>query len=193
MKKSLFYLTAVASLATLFSMMTAFAQQPAATGVPGQGMRAQMATQANPLARLTRALERAGAPALSSAEETQLNTMITNFRDANKPQAPGSALQTARLNLENAIVSGDSAGATTQVGIIVTEQNAAMAARMKAHASFAIDVVNVLKTNGQLDLLVKQFGNSGVARLAMSLAGGPGFGQGFGGGQRAMMMRRQPR
>ena len=99
MKKSVLNLMLLAVLVSVVAVMAAFAQQPAAAGAMGQRMGAQMGAQADPLARLTRALERAGAPALSSAEETQLKTLITNFRDANKPQAPGSALQTAHLNL----------------------------------------------------------------------------------------------
>jgi hypothetical protein len=141
-------------------------------------MAARTAVQANPLAGLTRILERAGAPPLSADEQTQLTTLITNFRNANVPQPPNDAVKTAHQNFENAILSGDSSGAASQVAIIVNNQTAEATARMQAQANFAIEVVKVLRANGQVDPLLKQIGDAGVVRLAMSLAGGPGMGRG---------------
>jgi len=126
---------------------------------------------------LKRALEAAGAPALTATQETQLNTLISDFRTSNTPQPPSSAVQAARLAYENAIVSGDLNGAGTQIKVLVDDRVSRENARMTAVAKFAISALSVLGTNpDQTKLLLKQFGNRGVVRMIESLAGGPGMG-----------------
>jgi hypothetical protein len=153
-----------------------------------QRMPARMGAPVSPLTRLARVLEQAGAPALGTDEQTQLTTLITNFRSANAPQPPSDAVKTAHQNFDNAILSGDSTGAASQVAILVNNQSTEATARMQAQANFAIEVIKILRANGQVDPLLKQIGEAGVVRLAMSLAGGPGVGGRM--GQGAMWMRR---
>jgi hypothetical protein len=132
------------------------------------------------LAGLKNALEIAGAPALSSTQESSLTALIAEFRSAHKPPQ-NTALQTARTAYENAILSGDSATAASQAVVIGNTQSVEMVQRESDAAVFAINVVNILKTqSGQLDALISKMGSSGAVRLLMNLVGGPG-GPGRGG------------
>ena len=164
------------SVVVVFSLavLPALAQQaPAAAGGPGQRVLAPLAPQPYPLARLRNALQQAGAPALTTDEETQIKTLVTNFRTANKPEAPSTALQSAHREYDNAILNGDSPAATAQATIIVNNQTANALARMKARANFGIAVIKLLRDNKQADLLLKWMGSNGLVQLAMSLIEGP--------------------
>ncbi len=186
MKRSIILTTLVLVLFSAVAAAPAPAQQGPAAGA-GRRMAARMAAQADPLSRLANILERAGAPALTTDEQTQLTTLITNFRNANAPQPPSDAVKSAHQNLDNAVLSGDATGAAAQVTVIVSNQSAQTTARMQAQANFAIDVIKILRANGQIDPLLKQFGDAGVVRMAMSLAAGPGWGAGM--RQGALRMR----
>ncbi|HYK92285.1 MAG TPA: hypothetical protein VE398_26225 [Acidobacteriota bacterium] len=153
----------------------------------GQRMLAQSTTPAGRLAGLKRALQTAGATPLTADQETQINGLITNFRASRTPASPNPDVQAARRTLDDAILRGQYDAAAAQT--IVNGMTANIPARLEAQSNFAISVVKVLAT-GQVDLLVKQFGNARVVRLIESLAGGPGFGPGAG-PRRAMGMRRQ--
>jgi hypothetical protein len=152
------------------ALMTGVSAAMAQTGLPAR----------DDLAGLKNALEIAGAPALTSTQDSSLKTLIADFRNASKP-SPNTALQTARAAYENAILSGDNATAASQALVIGSAQSAEMVKRESDAAIFAIHVVNILKTEGgQLEALIAKMGSSGTARLLLSLAGGPG-GPGRGG------------
>ena len=142
-------------------------------------------TTFDPLNRLKQALSTAGAPALTSAQETRINTLITNFRNAHPRPTPSATLDTARSEYDKAVINADIGAAAIQAGIIASEMSAASTARLKDEATFAIDVVKELRTNGdQVGALTKSIGTTGTARLILGLAGGmggPGRGpRGFG-------------
>ena len=130
--------------------------------------RAQTQTTRDPLVGLKRALQEAGAAALTSPQETSLNALITAFRAAHQTHpAPGADVQNARTAYDNAILSQDGASAANSLQ------------RQTDLANFGIDVVKVLTSGGdQVAPLVTRFGSSGAVRLLLSLAGGPGFGRG---------------
>jgi hypothetical protein len=133
------------------------------------------------LARLKGALQDAGAPELSSAQETTLNALITSFRTAHQPVAD-TAVETARNAYRDAILNGSSAAAVTQAQIIANAEATRTLQVQTDAAVFGINVLNVLKTNGsQVSALTGKFGTSGLVRLVLSLAGGPG-GPGMRGG-----------
>jgi hypothetical protein len=138
---------------------------------------------------LNNALAAAGATALTSAQQTAIATLITNFRDSQAPPAQSTTASAARTAYETAILAGDSQTAVSQIPTIANEMAANNKARMTATAGFCIEVIKLLDS-GQLSLLVKQDGISGVVRLVESLAGGPGMGGGRGPG---MMGMRPPR
>jgi hypothetical protein len=135
------------------------------------------------LAGLKNALQNAGAPALTSEQENTINTLIGNFRSAHKP-SQNSALQTARTAYENAILAADSATAVSQAQVIGNVQAAEIVKRESDAAIFAINAVQILKTqSGQLDALITKMDSSGTARLLLSLVAGPsGPGRGGPGG-----------
>ena len=134
----------------------------------------------DPLGRLKNALQEANATALTSAQETSLTALITNFQTARETRpTPSTAEQNARTAFDTAILNQDSAGAAAQAAIIATEQGVNSIQRQKDLANFGIEVVKILRTGGdQVNPLITRFGSSGAARLILSLAGGPGFGPG---------------
>ena len=141
---------------------------------------AQTRIPRDPLAHLKNALQEAGAPALTSAQETALDALITAFRSAHQtPPTPGTAVQSARAAYDNAILNQDNAGAAAQAAIIANDQAANSLQRQTELANFGIEVIKVLKSSGdQVTPLVTRFGTGGAVRLVLSLAGGPGFGRG---------------
>lgn len=142
---------------------------------------AQPGHQRDPLGFLKHALTEANAPALSTDQETQLTTLITNFRNANKPTGPDETLKAAHAAYAAAILAGDTAAAQAQAGIIASKMAELSGARLQAQAKFDTDVIAILKAGGQLDPLKQKFGDEHVVGLVSSLAGGPGFGgPGFG-------------
>lgn len=134
----------------------------------------------DPLGFLKRAITEANAPALTSDQETQLNTLITNFRNA-QPTEPDEALKAAHAAYAAAILASDLATAQAQAAIIANRSAELSNARLQAQAKFDIDVLAVLKSGGQLDPLKQKFGDRLVG-IVGSLVGGTPFGGGRPGG-----------
>ena len=151
-------------------------------------------TPRDPLAPLKRALAAANAPALTTQQEDQLNSLITAFQAGRTQPGPDATIKAAQQAYDNAILAGDLATAQSQAGILANQITSHMTSRLQAETSFKVQVVNSLKTNGdQLNLLVQHFGADRVSRMLSMLAGfgrrgpGPGFkgGRGFGEGRGA--------
>jgi len=123
---------------------------------------------------LKRALAEAGAPALTSEQETQLNALITNFRSA-KPAGHDETLEAARKAYDAALLAGDLTAAQAQATIIASRTAELSGARLQASTKFQIEVVAALKSGGQLDALKQKLGDERVVGLIGSLAGGPPF------------------
>lgn len=145
------------------------------------GASAQTATKVfDPLRGLKKALADANALALSTTQETQINDLITTLQSALQ-QVSHDQLQAAYDAMNAAVLAGDQATANAQAAIISNLENAAETANLKAEIKFKLDVIAVLKTNGdQAGLLRTKFGDSGFLRILDSLAGhGPGRGGRF--------------
>ena len=141
-------------------------------GPPGQRGPAQ---PPDALRQLNDALQRAGAPPLTTDQAQQIRALIQDFRASSRPAPPSSAVQQARGSYEAAILKGDLAAATAQIPTLVREQTANAPARMQAEAALAINVLQVLRTNGdQLALLQKSLDGNQLARLLLSMAGAGG-------------------
>jgi hypothetical protein len=126
---------------------------------------------------LESALSGAGAAALTTSQEEQLKTLISDFRSSQKPPAPSEAAQTARASYDNAIVACDASAAAAQIPVLVAEQTSNAISRMQAQISFSINVIQILQANAnQLNLLQQYLGAGRLVRLIGSLAGGPGGG-----------------
>jgi hypothetical protein len=168
----------------VFAVGSAFAQ-------PGPGP--------NPLARLNRQLAKAGAPALTAAQESGLTGLITAFLNAHQPPQPNPTVQAAQNALATAVLNQDKTGAAAQVTIISNAQADRLMQIERDRADFGIEVAKILRTNGDaVALLIKSIGVNGTARLLMSLAPprGPGMGAGqpapgMGGGGRMGGLGRQ--
>lgn len=142
---------------------------------------ANSVSQRDALRSLKRAITEANAPALTADQETQLNTLITAYRDA-LPDEPDEALEAAREAFDAAILAGNLTAAQAQATIIANRSAELSKIRLQALAKFQIDVQAVLKAGGQWELLKTKFGERLVG-IVGSLAGGPGFGgRGPGGG-----------
>lgn len=130
---------------------------------------------------LKHALTEANAPALTSQEETDLNTLVTNFHQS-QPHGPDQTLQAAHTAYNNAILAGDLATAQAQATVIANHTAALGNTRLQAEAKFDADVLTILKNGGQFDPLKQKLGDH-VLGVINSLVGGPPFGgPGFGPG-----------
>ncbi len=155
-------------MVVIFSLLCLLAPAVVLAQTGGPGMR-------DALAPLKHALSDAGAPALTSNQETQLNALITAYRSARQPQV-NTTLESAERAYEASILNGDNASAQAQADIIANETANVSRTNLKNRAKFEIDVLNVLKTNDdQIGLLSKRIGTAGLSHLLASLAGrGPG-------------------
>lgn len=134
------------------------------------------------LSSLRRALTQANAPALTTAQETQIATLVTAYRDA-LPDDDDDALEAARDAFNAAVLAGNAAGAQAQATIIANLAAAHTRARLLAEAQFEIAVLALLRSGGQLNPLVTQFGNDRVLSIIDGLIGGGPGGGGPGGGR----------
>jgi hypothetical protein len=138
-------------------------------------------TTSEPLRGLKRALEQAGALALTTTQEEQLKTLIQTYRDS-QTHEPSEALQAALDAYDAAILAGDQAAANAQAVIIANLRATALNAHLQAEATFKLAVIALLKTNGdQAGALRTKFGDDGFLRILDGLAGGHGGRSGRGG------------
>ncbi len=153
-------------------------------GVMIAGVTTFAQRQHDPLGSLKRAITQAGAPSLTTQQETDLTALITSYRDAQATE-PDAALEAARDAFNAAILKGDLAAAQAQSVLIANRSAELTNARLQALAKFEIDVLTILKTGGQLDALSQKFGDDRLLNIVGSLAGhgfgdGPGRGPGHG-------------
>jgi hypothetical protein len=131
-----------------------------------------------PMAQLKNALETAGAPALTSSQETAIQALLTDFRKAHRAPRK-SATQTARAAYETAILNGDLSAAAAQAETIGVAEAADIVQRETDAAALAINLLSILKADAeQYNALIAKMGSSGVVRLALGIAGGPRGGPG---------------
>lgn len=119
---------------------------------------ARQRPERDPLGFLKRVITEANAPALTSEQETQLNTLITASSNA-RPTEPDEALLSARAAYNSAILAGDLATAQAQAPAIANRIAELATSRLRAQAKFQIDLLNVLKSGGQLEPLKQKFGD----------------------------------
>jgi len=122
----------------------------------------------DPLQRLSRALSDVGGTALTTAQQTALQTLISDFQNAVQP-SPSAA----RLSYDNYILLGDEAKAVALLPTLEAEQAAEQQQRRQSEVTFAVFAVKLLLAD-QVAVLQKQLGIDGLVRLIESLAGGPG-------------------
>jgi hypothetical protein len=146
---------------------------------------AQGGRVSDPFTSLKRAITQAGAPALSTTQETALTALVSEFKAALPDEGDDDTLETAREAYDAAIIAGDLAAAQVQITIITTRMAQLQDARMQAQARYAIAALTVLKSGGQYDPLVAKYGSDRAVSLVMQLIGRGGQGSdGPGGGRR---------
>ena len=126
------------------------------------------------LPSLRQALTEAGAPALSSDQETQLKALATTFHTAQNQPNNRTAMMAARTALDNAILAGDMASIQTHSAVIANLMSAQMQTRLQAEANFKVQTLALLNAGGQLTPLTQKFTAPGVLRLLGSLTFGGG-------------------
>jgi hypothetical protein len=153
----------------------------AASPLSAQGMRgrppARMMTQGargNPMAMLRRSLQQAGAAGLTSDQTTQLTSLITAFHSNQPKPGQDTVLTGYRNDLDNAILSGNTAGVTTAANNIIGETTKIQNQQILAEASFEISALGVL-TADQVTALKGKLGTTGLVRVIGSMVGGPGM------------------
>jgi hypothetical protein len=151
-----------------------------ASGVPFVLAQPDMPMRA-PLAHLKTALQNAGAQELTTEQENSIEALITEFRNSHQRAVQSEEVKNASAAYEDAILRGDSAAAASQAEILGRAQAAAMVQRESDAASFAINVINILRADpGQADALITQMGTRGFVRMILNLVGGPGRPGGLG-------------
>lgn len=130
---------------------------------------------------LQRALESAGAPALSDAQKEQLASLMQSLSEAFRPGGAEDDLGAAHKAYEDAVLSGDLGTAQAQAAFIATQMAERMNARLQAEADFKIKALEIL-TQEQVDALIQRFGTRGLfGLLGPGLrAAGPGASRPFG-------------
>jgi hypothetical protein len=173
MKKNRLYWTMSIILAISLAAVPMFAQQRRfQQGRPGMGIPQRGAARMNPMIRLNRALQQAGAPEFTESQREELQSYIEEFRAAVQPPAPG-AEPPDRGEFNEAILEGDLPGAAAQAAVIAENQSKITVERLTAAADFAIKVIDLLERNQQLAPLQEWMGSNGVVNLALSLARAP--------------------
>jgi len=124
---------------------------------------------------LKQALTEAGAPTLSSAQEEQLDQLISSYRESMFPSSPDENLVTARSAFQESVLSGDLTGAKAAAATLAKLQTAAMQERLEGQAAFMIQAMAILSRD-QVNKLVAEFETAGLFELFQRLAG-PGMGR----------------
>src|SRR5262249_53690346 len=125
---------------------------------------AQKGTMLGPLDFLNHVLADANAPALTSEQQAQLNTLITNSLQTEPPE-PDAALEAAHTAYNKAILAGDLAAAQAQIATITGRIAELSNAAQQATAKLQIEILAVLKSGGQLEALKKKFGEEHVVDM----------------------------
>lgn len=129
----------------------------------------------DPVARLTNALQSAGTSALTSDQQQQLQSLIAGYKAAHPAGAPDPVLQSARNDLQTAILAKNSAGVADPAGKIASEMANNTTSRLEGLANFSIQALGILSSD-QITALQTRLGSARLVRLLESLAGG-GFGR----------------
>jgi hypothetical protein len=137
----------------------------------------------NPLAPLQRALSAAGAAELSPEQETEIQSLMLQFRENHQRQFEATDLQSAHKAYEEAILNGDSGAAASQAALMANARIEEMVQRQIEVADFAINAIAILDPeSGRADALIDQMGTRGFVRLITGLVNRParaGFGAGL--------------
>lgn len=178
MKRNFWTNLAVFASALTLAGIPAAAQGPG-PHPPGVSLQQGGPGGPRPLARLAHALEEAGAPALTEAQQEQLRSLIQGLLEQRRAEGPDPSFRDTHRAYRDAILSGDLAGAQSQADLLGSQMASRTTHQLKAQAEFMIQALGVLN-NDQVGALLAHFGTSGLFGLLNSIAG-PGGHRGPGG------------
>ena len=118
----------------------------------------------DPLARLKRAIAQAPAPALSTAQEVTLRRLINEYLDA-LPFEDDEVEEAAEDAYERAILAGDFAAAQVHATTYTNREAQLEYLRKEALARLSIGSIEVLRSGGQFNPLVRRFGRDRLLEL----------------------------
>jgi hypothetical protein len=118
-------------------------------------------------------IQKSGAPALTADQQSQLESLIQNYKATWKSEGPDPAIQSAHKNYENAVLSGDAAAAKAAADALAAAIANNLPRRLEAKAAFEIQAQSILRP--QIDAMRQEVGNGGIAMILGSLSGGPGM------------------
>jgi hypothetical protein len=145
----------------------------------------------NGISFLNRALEDAGATALSSDQETQIQALLDSIRKTLVSQEPDAELQAALSAYQQAVLSGNLTGARSAATALAAKETQRSQTRLEQQADWIIQLTALL-TADQLNKLIAKFETAGTFRILERLVGP--MGRGFPGVPGAgPMMGRRPR
>jgi hypothetical protein len=122
----------------------------------------------DPLRPLTQALSDAGATALTTAQQTAIETLISGFQEANAP-----SVSSARAIYDTYILSGNATGAASLIPTLIAERSAMEVTRLQLEAAFGAGVIKLFLPV-QIAALKTVLDDDEIVQLIQSLAGGPG-------------------
>jgi|GEM_PF-5612407 len=162
------FVLSVVVVASLLSIALAAPQRPRGQagrppGGPGQG---------DAVTILKQALQEAGGAALSSAQEEQLSQLIASVAENQVPFGGDEQLLAARETYQQAVLSGDLAGAKSAAKALAELQLGIMQKRMEDQAAVMIQALAIL-TEDQVNKLATQFEPGGLFMLLQRLVGPP--------------------
>ena len=120
--------------------------------------------QQDPLSRLKRAIWQASAPALSPAQEVALRRLINEYVEA-LPFEDDEVEEAAEDAFERAILAGDFAAAQVHATTYTNREAQVEYLRKEAIARLGIGSIEVLRSGGQFNPLVRRFGRDRLLEL----------------------------
>lgn len=123
----------------------------------------------DPVAKLNRALEGAGASALTAAQQQELLSRINEYKSTRDTTA-AATLNAAKNEVESAILSKNEAALSAASEIVAGQIAAHAGEKIRELGRFEIQVLNIL-TPEQVEALRTKYGSTGVVHMLGSLAG----------------------
>lgn len=123
----------------------------------------------DPVAKLNRALEGAGASALTAAQQEELLSRINEYKSTRDTNA-NATLSAAKNEVEAAILAKNEAALSAASEIVAGQIAAHAGEKIRELGRFGIQVLNIL-TPEQVEALRTKYGSTGLVHMLGSLAG----------------------
>jgi len=137
-------------------------------------------------------IEEAGAAALSSEQEKQIQAVIDSIRHTLASRQPDEALGQALSAYREAVIAGNLATAKSAAADLAAKEAENSRTRLEEQADWTIQLLALL-TPDQMNQLIAQFDKEGTFQLLHRVIRRPTGGPGFPGGPGMGPMGRRPR